>query len=344
MAVVFMVLWHCADAWTLPSERNTLAFDVVRFFAGWAAPLFLFLAGVAVPLAGDARLARGVHRSAASWALQKRGWQVFLLAHLFRLQSFLLNPYGIWSSILKPDILNILGLGLVITAVLWKRARNARKAAIWLLGPAAACVMFLTPLSREWWWPTLLHPRFEAYIRPVGNFGVFSLFPTIGYVLVGGFAGVLLSRHREAPGRIHRALGAMGAALIATGAAGTLVPALAIPTTIESTPFFLWRTGAMILGLASAWAVFSRFPLGRRGPIVLLGQTSFFVYWIHVEMAYGVLSMPLHRRLPLEWALVALAVFGVLLFVLVRMKDRFMSRGRSPEAPGALANPLRSTS
>jgi hypothetical protein len=265
-----------------------------------------------------------------SWALQKRGWQIFLLAHLFRLQSFLLNPHGVWSSILKPDILNILGLGLVLTAFLWKRAATGRGAAVWLLVPAAVCVVLLTPLSREWWWPTLLYPRFEAYIRPVGNFGVFSLFPTIGYVLVGGFVGVLLSAYREAPGRIHRRLGLAGAVLLGAGAAGMLVPSLAIPTAIESTPFFLWRVGAMILALASAWAAFSRFPLRRRGPILLFGQTSLFVYWIHVEMVYGVFSYPVRHSLTLPQSLAAYAGFILVLSGLAAVWDR---RPRGPLIP-----------
>jgi hypothetical protein len=39
-------------------------------------------------------------------------------------------------------------------------------------------------------------------------------------------------------------------------------------------------------------------------------------------MAYGVLSTPLHRRLPLEWAYVAFVLFSLLLFLLVKLKER----------------------
>ena len=59
-----------------------------------AAPLFLFLAGVSVPFAIGAHVGRGADRRRAAWLVQRRGWQVFGLAHLFRLQSFLLNPNG----------------------------------------------------------------------------------------------------------------------------------------------------------------------------------------------------------------------------------------------------------
>ena len=49
-----------------------------------------------------------------------------------------------------------------------------------------------------------------------------------------------------------------------------------------------------------------------RAPLVELGRSSLFVYWIHVEMAYGIVTAPLHRRLPLEQAYV-----GFLLFTLM---------------------------
>jgi uncharacterized membrane protein len=336
IAVLFMVLWHTVDAWTLPAARKGLGFDLVLFLAGWAAPLFLFLAGLSVPLAGDARERRGMDRDKASRTLQRRGWQVFLLAHLFRVQSFLLNPNGSWSSIFKPDILNILGLGLVLTALLWKRVRSPRDAALWLLGSAVVCVALLTPLSREWWWPTLLHPRLEAYIRPVGNFGVFSIFPTIGYVLAGAFAGVLVSRHRDEQGRIHRVLGVMGAGLVLAGGAGMLVPSLGVPTPTESTPFFMWRTGAMMAALALAWAVFARVRAERRGLIVLLGQTSLFVYWVHVEMAYGVFSYPIRQSLTLTQSLACYAGFMLALTGLAAVWD---GRQRGPLIPAHMRVP-----
>ena len=34
---------------------------------------------------------------------------------------------------------------------------------------------------------------------------------------------------------------------------------------------------------------------GRRwSPLQLLGRSSLFVYWIHVELVYGLISLPLH--------------------------------------------------
>ena len=299
VAVLFMVLWHSIDAWTLQTGRDSWAFTAIIFAAGWAAPLFLMLAGVSVPLAGASRIARGRSREDASWELQKRGWQIFLLAHLFRFQSFLLNPNGSWNSILKPDILNILGLGLVASAFCWRRADSARLARLWLVGPAILALA-LTPLSREWWWPTLLHVRFEAYIRPVGTFGVFSLFPAVAYVFIGAYVGWLVSEHRTAEGWLHRRLAAAAVILLAIGGSLSAVRALEVPSPIDSAPFIAWRTGAMILAFVLSWALFKRRSPASWSPLATLGQTSLFVYWIHVEICYGVFTYPIRHSLPLS--------------------------------------------
>ena len=80
----------------------------------------------------------------------------------------------------------------------------------------------------------------------------------------------------------------------------------------SSPTFFLLRLGVLIaaIPIAYAWTAVAR----GRSPIQELGIASLFVYWIHVEMVYGVLSWPIHRRLTFEQALVAFVVFSVFLY------------------------------
>ena len=337
IAVLFMVLWHSIDAWTLQTGRESWAFTVIIFAAGWAAPLFLLLAGVSVSLAGGSRVARGRSRKEASWELQKRGWQIFLLAHVFRFQSFLLNPNGSWNSILKPDILNILGLGLVASAFCWRRAESARAARLWLIGPAVL-VLALTPLSREWWWPTLLHVRFEAYIRPVGNFGVFSIFPAVAYVLVGAYVGWLVSEYRGAESWLHRRLAAAAVALIVIGGSLSAIGAFEVPSPIDSAPFFAWRTGAMILAFTMSWALVGNRPATSWSPLVTFGQTSLFVYWIHVEICYGVFTHPIRHALPLSVSFPLYVAFSV---ALLGATVAWQRRQRGPLIPVHMRAPGR---
>ena len=140
IAVLCMIEWHVLDAWTVSAGRDSRTWLVIQVLGGFAAPLFLFLAGLAVPFAIDSHRRRGADPRTASWLVQRRGWQVFGLAHLFRLQAFLINPNAHWSGVFKPDILNILGLGLAGTSYLVGRLRRSRgygePGAWWLLLPA----------------------------------------------------------------------------------------------------------------------------------------------------------------------------------------------------------------
>jgi hypothetical protein len=58
--------------------------------------------------------------------------------------------------------------------------------------------------------------------------------------------------------------------------------------------------------------------------VATLGKSSLFVYWIHVEMAYGALSRPLQRVLPLEVSLLGAVALCALLYRIVKWKDRKM--------------------
>jgi uncharacterized membrane protein len=321
VAVVLMIMWHAIDAWTLPSSRDGAAFAVVVFLAGWVAPMFLFLAGVAIPLAGAARIARGASRRQAGWSLQKRGWEIFLIAHLFRLQSFLLNPNGQWASILKPDILNILGLGMVLAAFIWSRSRDLRSLAWGLLVPTAVMLFVLTPWSRHWWWPTQLHPRLEAYVRPVGNLGQFTLFPTVGYLLAGALVGAIIAASDPKDVRAQVRLAVAGAGAAAAGL--LLVPFATVITSWGDSPaLFLSRAGIITLLLPLAWLLARRVEPGGWHPLIVFGQTSLFVYWVHVELVYGVFSYPLKRELPLSVSFPAYLLFAGAMFLAARAWQR----------------------
>src|SRR6478735_10313592 len=60
LAVVIMILAHAVDSWTvLGPTRHAQPYFWFMVLAGMGAPLFLWLAGLAVPLAAHARLRRG---------------------------------------------------------------------------------------------------------------------------------------------------------------------------------------------------------------------------------------------------------------------------------------------
>jgi hypothetical protein len=55
------------------------------------------------------------------------------------------------------------------------------------------------------------------------------------------------------------------------------------------------------------------------------GRSSLFVYWIHVELAYGVFSYPIHRRLPVWGSLAAFTAFTLCIYGVTRFKSRIVA-------------------
>ena len=182
LAVVIMVEAHVIDAWTREADRHGTPYFWTVFVAGIAAPLFLFMAGVSLALAANARAARVGHAAAAAHA-RLRGWQVLALAFVFRAQSQLLG-WGALSNFLKVDILNVMGVTLVLAGVLWALA-SARTARLWVFLAVMTAVTMTTPLVREVAWLAALPDLVEAYIRPLPARSNFTLFPWAAFLIAG---------------------------------------------------------------------------------------------------------------------------------------------------------------
>ena len=331
-----MVMAHVNDAWTRDADRQGGLYLLTVFVAGLASPLFLFLAGLSLSMAASRRAESIGHVDAARLAL-KRGIQVFALAFLFRLQSQLLG-WGALSNFLKVDILNVMGLAMMAAALLW-RVSESRAVRVALFALAAIILAMTTPLVREAGVLAGLPDPIEAYIRPLPGRTTFALFPWAGFVVAGAIAGELIQAARSSrqERRLQTGLLFCGLAGIGLGYAASFQPSIyPVANFWTSSPtFFFIRLGlcVVMLPIARAIDVFHQAVprwLGgnARQPGVVtatLGRSSLFVYWIHVEMVYGVLGRPLRRQLPIEASLIATALLCGLLYAIVRWKDRRMA-------------------
>jgi uncharacterized membrane protein len=182
----------------------------------------------------------------------------------------------------------------------------------------------------------------EAYVRPLPGRTNFALFPWAGFVLAGAIAGEWISAARTdvEEKRLQRRLMLAGLGGIVIAYAASFRPSIypAANFWTSSPTFFFIRLGICTAMVPLAFGVdhFHRF-LRRRfaigagtsdvpGRVVTtLGRSSLFVYWIHVEMAYGGIAMPLKRALPLELSLTATVALCALLYKIVVWKDRKMA-------------------
>jgi len=333
-----MVGAHVTDAWTRSGDRQGTLYMYTVFVAGLAAPLFLFLAGLTISMAASARASSLGHAAAGAMA-RLRGLQVFALAFLFRLQSQLLG-WGALSNFLKVDILNVMGLAMIAAALLWSLSAN-RSVRIALFALATVAVTMSTPLVREAGALAILPDPIEAYIRPLPGRTNFAWFPWAGFLLAGAIAGDLVraaGTERE-DRRLQLGLLIAGALGIGLGYAASFQPSIyAVANFWTSSPtFFFIRLGICTVLVPIAWSVDRFHGFARRqwssyfsSPdvpgrvITTLGRSSLFVYWIHVEMAYGGIAKPLKRALSLEISLLATASLCALLYLIVQWKDRKM--------------------
>jgi uncharacterized membrane protein len=327
IAVVIMVGAHVTDAWTRESDRHDDRFFATVFVNGLGAPMFLFLAGVALAIAAESR-ARAVGTARAAASVRARGWQVFGLAFLFRLQAQILG-WGPLINLLKVDILNVMGLAMVVAAWLWRLA-GSRPARVGVYAIATVVFTFLTPVVREAVWIGWFPDPLEWYLRPAPNRATFTLFPWAGFLTAGALAGELIENARSPAEqrRLHAGLALAGAAGAGLGYAASFLPSLYDNAQFwtSSPTFFFIRLGIVVGVLPLAWLAGLSWE-----PLVTVGRSSLFVYWIHVEMVYGAAALPLRRLLPWELSVLATLLLCAVLYGIVRLKNQWiMSRPLSP--------------
>ncbi|MEW6320414.1 MAG: heparan-alpha-glucosaminide N-acetyltransferase domain-containing protein [Acidobacteriota bacterium] len=327
LAVLVMIEAHVVDAWTRPADRQRDLFHDAAFVGGLAAPLFLFVAGLSLVLAAAARLARGATQAEAARAALVRGAQVYVLALLFRVQAQILG-WGPIYNLLRVDVLNVMGLGLVAAARLWAVSRR-RGARILVFAVAVGACAMTTPLVRSWDALAILPDPIEAYLRPTPPYSVFTLWPWTGFVLAGALVGELVdaTRGTRDPWRLHAALALAGVAGGYLAWLASFQPSIYAESTFwgSSPTFFFLRLGIVTALVPATWL--AEKGLGRLvgDGLGVLGRSSLFVYWVHVELVYGGLATPLEDRLPIEASLAGVATVAALMYWLTTVKNRWMA-------------------
>jgi uncharacterized membrane protein len=312
VAVLLMIEAHLFDGWVHDSQRDTPEFRYAIAIGGMGTAFFLMLAGVSAALSAGSKTRRSGDPRGAAVAVAKHGLFIFALAFLFRLQALILGGSTRLADLLRVDILNIMGPSIVLVGLIWSVACAARGRAL-VLGAAAAAISFATPFVRSLPWGALPDP-IEAYVIPVQGLSNFVFFPWLGLAFAGGAIGVLIdaAQDPEQERRLSVAMGAAGALLAALAYAASYLPSPFPGSSFwtSSPSYFFIRVGLVTLSVSVAhgWTTWRR-SAARWSPLLQLGGTSLFIYWVHVEMIYGLPSKPLHRSLDLPSAAMACVLF-----------------------------------
>ena len=304
VAVVVMVLAHVTDSWTRDGGSHGEPFYTLLFIAGLASPLFLFLAGRRQRDAAASKRAAKAVIAPAPLPRGARGWEIFALGLLFRLQAQLLG-LGPLVNFLKVDMLNMMGLAMVAAASYGAGKRTPDASRDRAVRVATAAIAMITPLVRATPWLAPLPDPIEAYLRPAGSYAAFPLFPWAGFLFAGRLVGELVDAVRASPAAPVVAAGRISS-IAASWRSGS--PGYAVVSAVDFPDRELLARLADVLlhppGPASTLTRARsrgcveqhRLPARRLQPLATLGRSSLFVYWIHVEMVYGVIAEPLKRR------------------------------------------------
>jgi len=339
-----MIEAHTLDAWTRAADRGTIGFRNATVLGGFAAPLFLWLAGLACVLSATRAAEKSGSRSAALDAICRRGLEIFVLAFLFRLQAFVVSPGSHPITLFRVDILNIMGPAIVGGGIIWWSTTSARRQAA-AFAAVTAVIAMMTPIVRESTTVNALPTWVQWYIRPAGEHTTFTAFPWIAFVFAGGACGSLLAAARGGhERRVHVGLAVTGAALVAAGFYASTLPTIYAHSSFwtSSPTWFAIRVGILQLGLAAIFLVeqlasspspqspgpVSAFLLSWQRPLATLGRNSLFVYWIHVELVYGYASWLWRGRLPLWGMAVGWLAFTTLMYWVVILSAGFRDRRR----------------
>ena len=230
---------HCYDSWLGGSARQGRFFMYSQLLGTFPAPLFLFLAGISFALVTDKLLQKNLLPAQIARSTIRRGAEIFGFGLLFRLQEYLISwGWAPKSDLLRVDILNTIGLSMMLMGVLcwivlvvtqsakkmWGqppkpalgevegvvRPGEARQEAASTLrsrvvlivsaGTAALVISLLTPLLWTTWRPRFLPWPLESYINGVHNLGTPQawLFPIFPWTAFA-FAGLAVGFILQSP-------------------------------------------------------------------------------------------------------------------------------------------------
>jgi len=331
LACVLMFQTHCYDAWLGGNARNSRFLNASQRLGTLPAPLFLFLAGISFALVTDKLIRKNLPPAQIARTMTRRGAEIFAFGLLFRLQEYLIAwGWAPWSDLLRVDVLNIIGLSMILMALtcgialaLWRTTHDSyqdmpsgmpksEKSGFGFGGwrlvlvstsiAVAALIALLTPPLYTTWRPTWLPWPIESYINGCHNLGapqpwLFPLFPWSAFAFAGLAAGFVLFSDQA------RTQTAKTLALFAVVGAAAILAArqldhssLHLYATYDywhTSPNFLMMRIGMLLVIALLSYAWCRWGLATWGfsPLIQLGQTSLLVYWVHIEFVYGRFSL-----------------------------------------------------
>jgi uncharacterized membrane protein len=352
LACLLMFQTHCYNSWLRPDLRDSGLYHWSQLGGTLPAPLFIFLAGISMALVTERLREKGIARRTIAKQTILRGAEIFALGLLFRLQEYALGYKWVpWTDLLRVDVLNILGLSMVLMTLLcWltsaEKIAAARARTITGALVVATAIAMLTPPLWTTHRPRFLPWPLESYINGVHIFPepqpwLFPLFPWAAFAFaglaIGFFVYTSFARRNEARFFLLLGLAGVGACCLSRFFDESSLHLYAVYDYWHSNPdFLLMRCGILLIlmFLVYAWC---RWGLAQIGfsPVIQLGKTSLLVYWVHIEFVYGRFSILPKRACSIPKATFGLFVIFLAMLVLSILRTRYKKGTVKVSQPGS---------
>ena len=286
VAAIIMLQGHVFHSFLKNDLRIGGAYVFSQFLGGMPPAIFLFLTGVTFAFLMDSSERKRLPGAQRVGRNLRRAGYLLGVAFAFRVQLWLFSlPGAAWTDLFKVDILNCMGLAMLVMSpmALFRTTERIRLCAILGLAIAAA-----SPVVSQLDWsgtPWLV----KHYISPDYNF--FSFFPWASFLVFGISAGSLLRIVKDE--HIERVLQwgvLLGIVLVAGAYYFSGLPYSLYAKSefwLDSPAQILIKLGVILAAMPFCY-LWTRYG-AREGWswVRQFGTTSLLVYWVHIELVYG---------------------------------------------------------
>jgi peptidoglycan/LPS O-acetylase OafA/YrhL len=286
IAAVTMLQGHVFHSFLRNDLRGGGPYMMSQFAGGMPPAVFLFLLGVTFAFLMDSQERKGVQAAGRWRAALRRAGYLFAAAFAFRLQLWLFSvDKSPWTDLLRVDILNCMGLALLVLSVMavFRTVERIRLCAV--LGLAIAGISPLISAMDWSWAPALV----RNYVVPDHNW--FSFFPWASFVAFGMSGGSIIRKLKpeDVPQTMQWfAWGGLAIAFCAWSLSNT---SLSIYSNsdfwLNSPALILIKLGVVLMLIAFAWLWTHQTGARDWSWVRQFGLTSLLVYWVHIELVYG---------------------------------------------------------
>lgn len=188
-----MLQGHFVDTLLAPVYRDpgNVVYSSWAFMRGITAPVFFTVTGIVFvflllkenkPLREHVRVRKGI----------RRAFLLIALGYLLKWNIGYLLSWRFFNYHFTVDVLHVIGFALLLLIGVYALHRLTRISYPLLSGVLGLTIFLVFPIIEAQNWSWL--PRFmENYLNP-GNGSTFTLFPWLGYALLGGVIGAIAHR------------------------------------------------------------------------------------------------------------------------------------------------------